>query len=414
MKTGNIILIGKWIFIILFMMPGWGQAEIIMKNIGGILHTKKLDPYDLTDLESQKAYLFPCLDKRHEPQYVMILLKESDFSRRTIQMYKFNDLLDFQQEVNPIKTYPQHGKMKGPAAFNAPEVPWAFHLGLYFLVKGDGYWTIQQFAPYKKIYDHSQMPWFFDATKIGFAYARNNKIYAENHSTLSQIHSENNILSFHIPHHDYQLINYYNDHHNPDIQLKIKNKLIYYNNQNISELYPKFSQDKQYFAFFQNEPNQQDQWQLLIYKTSHPKHPFNIINNVKIYDFEETAFFFHDAFQWMENKIYYQKCKTDAIYQFDPVRLREKKMRFQNGQYSWNQQIKGQPGSCKLDVTIIAKGWFQVAIYQNKISMVVECFVYTKSTIKTFVSDKSVTLNENSKNDKFGAVNRILIFQEQE
>jgi hypothetical protein len=411
MKSGNIMRIGKWVFIFLFMMSGWGQTEIIMKNIGGILHTiNKLDPTKFTDLQSQKSYLFPCLDKRSDPQYVMVLLRESDLSRRTIHLYKFSDLLDLQQEIIPIKTYPQHSKMKGPAAFNAPEVPWAFHLGLYFLVKGDGYWSIQQFAPNKKIYDHSQMPWFFDTTAIGFAYARNNKIYAENHSTLSQINTDNTILSFHIPHNDYQLINYYNDHHNPDIQLKIKNKSYYYNNQKISELYPQFSQNKQYIAFFQNKADQQDQWQLVIYKTSQPtpKHPFKVIKNVKIYDFEETAFFFHNAFQWLENKIYYQKCKTNVIYQFDPARHKEEEMHLQNGLYSWNKQIDSDTYSCKLDISIVTKGLFQVAKYQKKIIIVAECFVDTKSVVQR--SSKEIY---NAKG-KFGAVNRILVFQEQE
>jgi len=408
MKSGNNNQIGKWVFIFLFMMTGWGQADIIMKNVGGILH--KSSPFELIDQKSKNSYLFPCLDKRHDPQYVMVLLKESDLNRRTIHMYKLSDLFDLQQEINPIKTYPQHGKMKGPAAFNAPEVPWAFHLGLYFLLKGDGYWSIQQFAPPKKIYDHSQMPWFFDATAIGFAYARNSKIYSENHTTISQINSKNTIISFHIPHLDYQLINYYNDYHNPDIQLKIKNKLFYYNNQKISELYPKFSQDKQYFAFFQNKADQQDQWQLVIYKTSHPapKHPIKTINNVKIYDFEETAFFFHDAFQWLENKIYYQNCKSNIIYQFDPATLKEEEVHFQNGQYSWNKHSSDTVSSCSLDVMIVNKGWFQVAIYQNKIIMLAECFVNTKSVIK-YTSG-----NEQLSNNTEGAVNRILVFQEQE
>jgi hypothetical protein len=402
----------QWIFIIFYFISGVGMADILMENIGAKLNVKK-DSYDVVQEKTSETYSYPCLDRRHEPKYVMMLFKELDYYRQTMHIYRLDDLIDFMNiTVRPEKIYPTHGQMKGPSSFSAEEVPWAFHLGLFFLIRGNGYWQIYQFNKIhpsndlKSFYNDSQMPWYFDTTGYGFAYALNNRVLTVGNKIAgNEKNTKHNILSFHIPDSNNQAISYYNEKHNPDIRIIQNNESFLFDEKKISSFYPKYSENKKYIAFFQNQSDQQDSWELVIYRTSalKQKKPCKIIKDVKIYDIESTAFYYHDAFHWLDNKVYYQKhlqsSTLPGIFQYDPEKLKEERLLFQDGHFRWKQMADGDLLDFQLKILISRLGWFQVAKLKNKLLVISECYI--KMASETVVESKGNNI-----------VQRILVFQQ--
>jgi len=399
-----------------------GYADIIMKNIGGNLSYTRY-PYNLCDVKSTHRYFFPSLDCRNNPQYVMTLMHESTYKRRTICLYKLEDLCQLEQNsIRPVFTYPAHGKSKGPGAYNALETPVAFFSGLFFLAKTKTHSSIYKINTSSEnistvsFYHDNEFPVYVDKTYDGVAYAKNNIIYRENHNSLySDRIISDDILSFHLPRNKYFAVSYYTKDHNPDILLTVNNRQIPFNNTKINELNPKFSQDLAHVAFFRNQPNDQYSWELVVYRTASMNREsmdsglIKSIPDIEIYDSEELAFSFYDSFQWVQNKLYYKKSKNPSrqplIYQYNPVSRLENKLILSKGVHTWNIKHTSRNGKPKLlpskyQINIKQLGWFQVAHQNNGLIVIAECNIETQHRL----GDQT--------NDRNKLVKRILVFRE--
>jgi len=206
------------------------------------------------------------------------------------------------------------------------------------------------------------------------------------------------------------IITYYNSNHNPDIQITIEDKILFFNDEKLSEFYPKFSQNMKYVAFFRNKKTLENNWEIVVVKTDKPN-TSNIIHDAKKYDIQETAFFFHDSLQWMNNKLYYQKDTDDDakyIYQYDPVSKHVKRILFEDNifrkdatyhsRYSENEV---ETIKCELELLIHRIGWFQIAFLNGKRIVVAE------STLSTHSKTDAFTIPFDTQH-----VRRIAIFQE--
>ena len=265
---------------------------------------------NMADEEFTDEYKFPCIDRKQKPQMLMVLQTKQNSIQRTIKVYNISDLINMISsvkniELEPVWEYPisqATGELDPGDFFGFQDTPYCFHTGLYFLIKqSNQQWIIYHGTNRNPVYKGHNLPWFFTTMNNELAYSIKNSVYINEKKQFTWNH---HIISFDQPHSKYRAINYYNSYHNPDIILKIKGKEININDPLKSELYPKFSTKINYVAYFQNRSENPEIWDLVVRSTSPPYHQ-NIITNARMYDIQETAFFFHDSFQWFDNRLYY-------------------------------------------------------------------------------------------------------------
>jgi len=392
-----------------FLITSSTASVVEMKCTGALMHHVNI-LYDLRDDNKLKCqYQFPNLDRQKNPQHV-IVLKTDQTSTRTIQIYKFVDFMKGMLEnIQPVFKYPQEQKPEISGPDSDLEIssgtPYCFHQGLYYLIKNQELWHIYQGNKSIPLYKGDAFPWFFQKSGKLLTYSIGNMVF---NSSKSVFYSGNyNIISYDLPGNDYKLINYYNADHNPDIALHIGSK-IYRIKDNASELYPRFSNNKEYFAYFRNSLDQKDVWDIIVSKTASPKIIIAEIPNVKMYDINETAFFYHDSFQWLDNCLYYMKQNSPlTIFAYSP-----KKQSYRRFSFLGNTVGRTTEKRCKemthikksitVTLDIMSTDWFQVAINdKGKLMFIIECLIRTMS-------------NCSCNNHPFGfiePVRRIVIFQ---
>jgi len=426
--------VSQW-FVLLCLWTTWGYpADILMKNIGSILEYYNY-PAQLID-KKKVRYQFPCLDKRQNPNYVMMLRIDSN-ERRTVCIYQYETLCNLNQaKFAPVISYPEHEKLNTPGALQTKIVPYGFSLGLYCLFSCNKHrknsdWEIQQMKNKKSlIYKGNIFPYYFDATNDnwGLGYDLKNTIYF-NKQGKKITTDKDTILSFHVPDKDYQAINYYSDNHNPDVKISIKTKSWLKNEEGTAEINPKFSQNCKYIAFARNKKEKQDEWELVIYRTNNMDKALETIQDVEIYDLKGSTFYFQDAYHWVDNKIYYINKISNSIYRYDPEIGQKQRIILQDGKHILSVFLKnvseidkyGNRKSkikiCKsdefgaieikfnLDIKINKLYWFQAAMRYNDLIIVAECSLKTIS--KRIKNNKTIL-------KKIGAkVRRIAIFKQE-
>ena len=380
--------------------------SVTMKCVGGWIDINSYR--DPRDKNTKLQHLFPCLDKQDNPKKVMVLQKNGNGSNseQTVCIYTIKDLMKgCLHESQPDFIHPQS---KSPAANNPAfysgykDTPFCFQQGLYFLVQD----TKKQWAIYhpnrknKPDYHGAIKPWFFQKYKNSLIYSRGKEIVCLN-NVLDKIQFE--ILSFDMPDSNNKLICYYNEHHNPDIVLIRKSKENHTIQTAASELYPKFSTNKDYFAYFRKR-NPDDIWDIIVCQTQSPN-AITIIENVRKYDMPvKTAFLYSDSFQWMDNRLYYMKHEfPSTIFEFNPANSKKKRIIKLTGN-SFEADVefgvyKKKKRHVELTVELISTNWFQVAKKNGQLMFVVECLIQTRSS------------NSNSANKFEHQVRRMLIFQ---
>jgi len=406
------IILKTCLLIYVFLITSSAASVLEMKCTGALMH--HIDVLvNLCDETYEVKYQFPCMDRQNNPQYVMVLKTDqtSYMSDRTIHIYKFDDLMKGMFEnIKPIFKYPQKQASiaSGPASDinTSSGTPFCFHQGLYYLIKNQKLWHIYQGNNRNPYYKGKSFPWFFQQKGNYLTYAINNKIFSSNNSTI--YNGNFDIIAYDFPDNDHKLINFYNANHNPDIVLHLRSGL-YKIKDSVSELYPKFSKNKQYFAYFRNRLDQKDVWDIVVCKTTAPNKSIAVIPNAKMYDINETAFFYHDSLQWLDSRLYYMKQSSSltmkqnsslTIFEYTP----------QNNSYqqiilSGNSQSKTYQNieSINITIDIMLTDWFQVAKNdKGDLIFIVECLIRTMSS-SSFMDNKSTGFID--------PVRRIVLFQ---
>ena len=396
-----------------------------MKAVGGIFH-HRYDYEDLRDVEYKQKYMFPCLDQQKNPQQVMMLCiyKAPNTYRRSVHVYKMSDLLEgFFKNIKPSFQYP---KQVSTGSFNpsfdnaSTDTPFCFQQGLFYLIKQ----TNREWAIYKvshnnhstKQYSGKAFPWFFQKADDSMAYCMGHEVVLFEPSFFSKknvYQKDKDIISFDIPDKNHQVISFYNEHHNPDIEIKLNGKTTLIDtridstsiSKQLSELYPKFSNSKKYFAYFRNRLKDPDAWDIVVQPIQLNKPP-HIIPNVRMYDINETAFFFHDSFQWLNDRLYFMNHRSpNTIFEFNPENNSFKPYSLSGNilsivNPSINPNTKKDYPNLTFNSEIISSDWFQVAENdQKELLLIVECRVKTKCP--------SYTPDQTSANP----VRRIVIFK---
>jgi len=190
------------------------KSNISMKCIGALIDSVTY-PFDLRDEYYNHMYMFPCLDNQIDPKYVMVLFLDKNTSNRTVQVYELNELFSLpQKKPLTLFNYPNSKPIRSEK-IKQIQLPLSFHSGLVFLSKETNHWKIYQRISNKTdlMYTGIEFPWYFGYTYKGFSYSFNNTIYLrDGNIMLSFIHINNDIqaiLSYDIPHKNFQAINYY-------------------------------------------------------------------------------------------------------------------------------------------------------------------------------------------------------------
>jgi len=381
----NIMLINCVIILISVINISTSSAYE-MKCIGALIHNDNIE--DLRDSKTELSYMFPCLDSRVNPQQVMCLqINENKFDQRTIHVYRIKDLRKgCLVEIQPQAIFPIRKKSFGPFGFDNTVIPYSFQNGLYFLVKYENSkWCIHQMDKKKSspIYCGKDFPWFFQKMDNNhLAYSIGKKIYLSN----KIIYKGNyHIVSFDLPDKHHNVICYYNDRHNPNIELRMNNQSFVFDSQ-MSEFNPKLSTQKDYFAYMLNRQDNPEIWDIIIRKTHSPDKIAKIITDVKIYDIEMIAFFYHDSFQWLENRLYFMKNDPKlSIFEFNPKTAKISEIKFSGNSFQNTVTVhnkfkksekKEDKKSISLIIDIVAMNWFQVAKNkQGQLMFIIDCLI---------------------------------------
>ena len=387
-----------------------------MQCVGVLIHNGERGFEDLRDKRNELQYLFPCLDQRYDPQKVMVLqINQVRFmSERTIHVYSIERIIEKSPEnVPPLFTYPSSNtkSVNTPSFYPGnTDTPYCFHKGLYFLVKD----TKKQWAIYhannttRPLYLEPNFPWFFQKYSNTLAYTKGKKVVT-NGKILHT--SPYEIISFDIPDKQHKLICYYNTQHNPDIEFQYNNRSIFKKNKRTykqnaaSELYPQFSTNKDYFSYYKNHEKNPEIWDIVVCPTGSPDKTIKTITNVRMYDINETAFFYHDSFQWLDNRLYYFKHDQPlSIFEFTPSPPGTRQIRLTGNSLTRKKKEHSHYGTkiidIELTVDIIATDWFQVAKDKNgRLMFIVECLIQTRHQ------------NKPKYNSYEGPVRRIVIFK---
>jgi len=399
LKTSLIIILS------LFMTSTMSMSA--MKCVGALtIH----DDEDMRDSREELKYLYPCIDQQDNPQKVMMLQinQKSYMSERTVYVYTIQNLMKACLEnVEPDFTYPQpkSHKIVSPAFYSGyKNTPFCFQQGLYYLVKTtNNLWAIYHDDQINNpIYSEPVYPWFFQKYGNTLAYSIKNRIVCSN-QTLDRIQYE--IISFDIPDQNHKLICYYNEHNNPDIVLKKSHRRDVVIQTAVSELYPKFSTNREYFAYYRNRQNAQDTWDIIVCPTNSPNSITEIIPNIRMYDIRDTAFLYKDSFQWMDNRLYYIKHEAPfTIFEYTPPHTHREILLTGNSFQKKIQKFdpigtKTKNDELELIIDLVSTDWFQVAQKNGALMFVVECLIKTRCP-----SNPTTNEFENQ-------VKRILLFQ---
>jgi len=387
------------IIILYILSISCGYADIQMKLIGATLKCNAC-PYEVIDDHYDFRYQFPCLDNRYNPKYIMALV--SHLGKKTLQAFRIEDTCNLNQnKVLPVYTYLEQS-MAGPGLFYKPQEDlYAFRPGLYFLIRHNSKWQIRQANKKDSlIFSLNEFPNYFDQTYQGFAYANDNIIFGQHNKKL--LDCKHSIHSFHLPNRNHQAIGYISKTKSSGIQIKVRHKTKIIENQGSIEIGPKFSQNLVYVAFLRSNGMN---WEIVILRNDTFTEQA-VIQNLRMYDIENTIFFFNDSFQWLDNKLYYHKTLDEkqnnlTIFQYDPLLNKEKKIIFNNNaHFEWKQINKIDSRTCELNINIYGIGWFQVSMHNGRLLVAAECELKTKS----FCLNKPIAKR---------TVHRIGIFEEQ-
>ena len=318
-----------------FLLNGLGAAEeyrleLISSPMLVIRETNFIDSSNRPGI----SYRFPSVNSRIDPRYFStVKIDETpDKKSKVVLVYSMPVSVseDFSKPAEPLFSHPAVDVNTGPFWREAQEAPrlvkpsQGTEESFLLLQQKKLYnekpdWEIYRISPRNiargaldqesLLYRSKDFPeCFAKRGDVFYHTAPRGGLMAEGPSSRRKKMFGERIISFDV-HEDMYALCHYAAKENPDIVLKRgeRGRIEYAaSNPRVAELYPKFSENGEYFAYARNRVDNHEIWDLVIVETRSPMREIKVIEDVYLYDYHATFFSFDESYHWLRNVLFYR------------------------------------------------------------------------------------------------------------